>query len=531
MESAIQRALCHFLLFSMILLPTLVHASQPLTQEGLCNPTVEAESGCDEDQLGQGGSAIPFSQEQQDVLGIADQTVKNPVLPSIPKSASSTPEQSSVDGKSLIIYFFWGRGCPHCVKEKSFLEEMRTKYPWIDIRDYEVWYNKENALFLEKMAKAYGLKTIGVPVTFVDGEAFVGFTDQSRNYLEDTIKSCFSQRCINPMDKMNKKLETEPKVLSDIRPVPEVTVDRESTTQAVSKRKTKAEDDYKSRKKNISVDIPFIGKLDASEMSLPIMTLVIAGLDSFNPCAFFVLFSLLGLLVYAQSRKKMFFIGGIFVFFSGFIYFLFMSAWLNFFLITGQVAAITKIAGAVSLGIAGINIKDFFAFKKGVSLTIPDSAKPKIFDRMRRLLKSTSLLSIAAGTAVLAIAANSYELLCTAGFPMVFTRILTLNDLSTPLYYLYLILYNVVYVIPLLIIVTVFTITLGKRKLSEWQGRVLKLASGTMMLGLGGVLFLNPALLNDVKISFFILAGACALCACIVFWTRQIELRRNTRKA
>ncbi len=531
MESAIQKALRHFLLFSMISLPTLAHASQPLTQESPCSPTVEAESECHEGQLGQAGSAIPFSQEQQDVFGIADQTVKKPVLPNIPKSTSSTPEQSSVDGKSLIVYFFWGLGCPHCVKEKPFLEEMKAKYQGLQVRDYEVWYNKENALFLEKMAKAYGLKAIGLPVTFVDSEAFVGFTDQSRSYLEDAIKSCFSQRCINPLDKMNKKLETEPKVLSDIRPVPGVTVDRGSTTHTVSKRKTKAEDNYKSRKKNSSVEIPFIGKLDASEISLPLMTLVIAGFDSFNPCAFFVLFSLLGLLVYAQSRKKMFLIGGIFVFFSGFVYFLFMSAWLNFFLIMGHVAAITKIAGAVSLVIAGINIKDFFAFKKGVSLTIPDSAKPKLFDRMRRLLKSTSLLSIATGTAVLAIAANSYELLCTAGFPMVFTRILTLNNLSTPLYYLYLILYNVVYVIPLLIIVIVFTVTLGKRKLSEWQGRILKLASGTMMLGLGGVLFLNPALLNDVKMSFFILAGACALCACVVFLTRQIELRRNTRKA
>lgn len=529
MESAVQRALCHFLLFSMISLPILAHASQPLNEEGHCNPTVEAESECDEGPLGHDSRVIPFSQEQQGVIGIEDQTVKKPVLPSIPKSASRTSEQSSESRKSVTIYFFWGQGCPHCVKEKPFLEEMKAKYQGLQVRDYEVWYNKENALFLEKMAKAYGLKAIGVPVTFVDGEAFVGFTDQSKSYLEDALKSCFSRRCIDPMDKMNKKLETEPKVPSDIRPAPGVTVPKESTTQTASIRKTKAEDDYKSGKKNSSVDIPFIGKLDTSEMSLPLMTLVIAGLDSFNPCAFFVLFSLLGLLVYAQSRKKMFFIGGIFVFLSGFIYFLFMSAWLNFFLIVGQVATITKIAGAVSLGIAGINIKDFFAFKKGVSLTIPDSAKPKLFDRMRRLLKSTSLLSIAAGTAVLAIAANSYELLCTAGFPMVFTRVLTLNDLSTALYYLYLILYNAVYVIPLLIIVTVFTVTLGKRKLSEWQGRVLKLASGTMMLGLGGVLFINPVLLNDVKISFFILAGACALCAFIVLLTRWIEVQRNTK--
>ena len=34
------------------------------------------------------------------------------------------------------------------------------------------------------------------------------------------------------------------------------------------------------------------------------------------------------------------------------------------------------------------------------------------------------------GTVTLALAANSYELLCTAGFPMVYTWVLTLNALS-----------------------------------------------------------------------------------------------------
>jgi hypothetical protein len=238
------------------------------------------------------------------------------------------------------------------------------------------------------------------------------------------------------------------------------------------------------------------------------LTLFIAGLDSFNPCAFFVLLTLLGLLVHARSRNKMLLVGGVFVFFSGFIYFLFMAAWLNVFLIMGHVAAITTIAGGVSILIAAINIKDFFLFKQGVSLTIPDSVKPKLFDRMRKLLRSTSLFSILAGTTVLAVVANSYELLCTAGFPMVFTRILTLHALPTTSYYLYLVFYNVIYIIPLLLIVLVFTITLGARKLSERQGRLLKLISGVMMLGLGGVLIINPALLNSLMISFVLLAGA-----------------------
>jgi hypothetical protein len=199
-----------------------------------------------------------------------------------------------------------------------------------------------------------------------------------------------------------------------------------------------------------------------------------------------------------------------------------MAAWLNLFLLMGQVAVITKIAGAIAILIAAINIKDFFAFKKGVSLTIPDSAKPKLFDKMRKLIKSTSLLSILFGTAVLAIAANSYELLCTAGFPLVFTRILTLNNLSTMKYYMYLVLYNSIYIIPLAIIVFIFTITLGRKILTEWQGRLLKLVSGTMMLGLGGILFFNPAILNSVFISLILLLGALLVSTTVALVVRKL---------
>ena len=145
----------------------------------------------------------------------------------------------------------------------------------------------------------------------------------------------------------------------------------------------------------------------------------------------------------------MFLIGGVFVFFSGLIYFLFMAAWLNVFLVVGQIAAITITGGIVALLIGGINVKDFFLFKQGVSLVIPESAKPKLFERMRGLLKAPTLPAMIAGTVVLALSANAYELLCTAGFPMVYTRVLTLHRLTTFQYYQYLVLYNIVYVVPL----------------------------------------------------------------------------------
>ncbi|MDH5258440.1 MAG: hypothetical protein OEX07_10545, partial [Gammaproteobacteria bacterium] len=103
---------------------------------------------------------------------------------------------------------------------------------------------------------------------------------------------------------------------------------------------------------------------------------------------------------------------------------------------------------------------------------------------------------------------NSYELLCTAGFPMVYTRHLTLQSLSTQEYYSYLLLYCVIYIAPLTIIVTIFTYTLGARKLNENEGRFLKLVSGFMMLGLGFILLMAPDMLNNPLIAFGLITFA-----------------------
>jgi hypothetical protein len=205
-----------------------------------------------------------------------------------------------------------------------------------------------------------------------------------------------------------------------------------------------------------------------------------------------------------------------------------MSAWLNLFLVMERAAAVTLVAGIVSVAISLINIKDFFAFKQGISLSIPESAKPKLFDRMRRLVRSASTPSVLAGTAVLAIAANSYELLCTAGFPMVYTRILTLNDLSTGTYYFYLAMYNLVYIVPLAVIVSIFALTLGRRKLTEWQGRVMKLVSGVMMLALGIVLIVDPTLMNSIIASTLIMTGAVAGSLFFAWVVGRIEKSRLT---
>jgi uncharacterized membrane protein HdeD (DUF308 family) len=79
---------------------------------------------------------------------------------------------------------------------------------------------------------------------------------------------------------------------------------------------------------------------------------------------------------------------------------------------------------------------------------------------------------------------------------------LTLADLSTAARYGYLAVYNLIYVIPLGLIVLVFARSLGARKLSEREGRLLKLMSGIMMLELGTLLLFAPNLISQVGIAF-----------------------------
>jgi glutaredoxin len=475
-------------------------AAVPGSGESKCPPGIgqaQEDTGICADP---GSPAVPLMPGGTELLQSLPDKAAGASKSGKPAAGASGVRSSPAKGK-IVVYLFWGRGCPHCEKEKSFFADRQRENPALEVRSYEVWYDKKNAGLLASMLQARGMQSSGVPVTFIDGQVLAGFTGQTEVRLFAAIRECGTRSCADPGDVLTATRASGAAPRGAVR-----------TTAAAP---TAGEQDG-------TVDIPLLGTLDVRSASLPMLTLFIAGMDSFNPCAFFVLLSLLGLLVHARSRNKMLLVGGVFVFFSGFIYFLFMAAWLNLFLVMGQVAVITTIAGVVSIIIAAINIKDFFLFRQGVSLTIPESAKPRLFDRMRKLMRSTSLLSILAGATVLAIVANSYELLCTAGFPMVFTRILTLNSLPTGSYYLYLVLYNIVYVIPLSVIVVLFTVTLGSRKLSEYQGRVLKLVSGAMMLGLGGVLLANPTLLNSVVISFAILAGALGVSLLVATVTRRL---------
>ena len=82
------------------------------------------------------------------------------------------------------------------------------------------------------------------------------------------------------------------------------------------------------------------------------------------------------------------------------------------------------ILGTLALVIGSIHIKDYFAFKKGVSLSIPEAAKPIIYARAQKIVTAESLTGAIIGASILAVLVNFIELLCTAGLPAMYTEIL-----------------------------------------------------------------------------------------------------------
>ncbi|MCD6284067.1 hypothetical protein J7J12_02305 [bacterium] len=266
-----------------------------------------------------------------------------------------------------------------------------------------------------------------------------------------------------------------------------------------------------------TVELPVVGKIETQKFSLPVLTFLIALADGFNPCAFFVLTFLLAALIgLSGARRKILLVGGIFVFFSGLFYFLFMSVLLNVFQLGEKVTFLTIIAGLIALFAGIINIKDYFYFQKGISLTLPKSHKEKFIQRVKNLSLAKSTLALIVGTAVIASTVNIYELLCTFGFPMVYARILTLRELSSLEYYLYLIFYNLVYVIPLAVIVLIFALTLGRKTFSQLWVRRLKLVSGFMILFLGLILMLKPKLLESALTAFSVLLLAIIISVIVI---------------
>ncbi|MFC1641459.1 cytochrome c biogenesis protein CcdA [Myxococcota bacterium] len=365
-----------------------------------------------------------------------------------PGEAQPPTSSPARTGKPVLLEMFYAHDCPHCHEALKWLPELERKYPNLVVHRYEVKAIPENRRRFDEAAARHRTTVRGVPTFFLGQDTIVGF------YRDQTCASLIAK--VHALSGYTRDADCE-----------------------------------RSRE----LEVPMLGTLRTDQISLFSFTLMLGLLDSLNPCALWVLTFLLSILVYSKQRQRVALIGGTFVLVSGLVYFSFMAAWLNLFLVIGLSRVLTVTLAVIAISMGLINLKEFFWFKQGISLTIPDRAKPKIAARARAILQEPSTTMTFAGTAVLAVFANFVELGCTVGFPAIYTKVLADREPSTLARYAYMAFYNVVYVVPLAIIVGLFTATLGRFRLAEKHGRWLKFVSGAVMLALGLTMLVKPELL------------------------------------
>ncbi len=362
----------------------------------------------------------------------------------------------------------WGHpGCPHCRAAHAYLDELHDRRPDLVIVEHDVSDDELALGELRALSKEAGLDMVGLPSFRVRGQLLVGFDDAGTTgrELENLLDSSTGG---SP-----RHGPAHPPGLEETR-VPGAT--RGPTAPG-------------------EIEVPWVGRLNARQLGLPLLTVIVGLIDGFNPCAMWVLMFLLALLVNVKSRARMLAIAGTFVVVSGVAYYGFMAAWLNVFLLVGISRPVQLALGTLALIVGIVHVKDFFALHKGISLSIPDSAKPGIYARVRSIVRAESLPAAIVGAAVLAVLVNTIELACTAGLPALYTQVLVQQGVSSAARYAYLLLYNLAYMLDDSIMVGIAVATLGRKRLQERTGRWLKLVSGVTILVLGILLLFAPSAL------------------------------------
>ena len=336
------------------------------------------------------------------------------------------------EDNEICIYYFYGNGCPHCANVKPVLNELEAKYPNIHIHRLEIYYNKTNQDLFNSYCSEYDIEKKGVPFVAIDKEYFMGDKPIIDN-LENEIRrlSSTGSEC----------------------PIPDYCGGIINGNQT-----------------NIS----------PAKQKLTIPLILTAGLtDGINPCAFSVLIFLVTYLLSIGNRKRILFIGLSYIFAVYVAYFTAGLGLLTVIQLSGLTKLIYRIAAIIALIVGFVNLKDFFFYGKWFSLKIPEVSKGTI----EKYTKMATLPS----AIILGFIVSAFELPCTGG---VYLAILgMLADQATKIAAIpYLLLYNFMFVLPLIIILFVVYFGVSPERAEKWRKskrKWMKLVSGLLMVGLG----------------------------------------------
>ncbi len=391
---------------------------------------------------------------------IAVATLAAPSIAFGDEPRTAVPEATRSAAQPVVVEAFVREGCPHCAAAEAFLATLAGERPELRITVRDVGKEPSALARLTEIAKAKGADGVRVPSVYARDQLIVGFSPEAGT--DRLVRAALA---------------------ATASPTPQ-DVDEAAACDAAVSLSCKAGPDLESDAPPFAITV-FGQSISLDDVGLPVFTLVMGLLDGFNPCSMWVLILMISLLAPLNDRPRMLAIAGTFVLIEGIAYYAFMAAWLNLFLFIGLSRASELVIAGIAIFAGLVNLKDFLAFDWGISLSIPNAAKPGIYARMRGILHAENMTAALIATVVLALLVQLVELLCTSGFPALFTRILTLKQLEGASYYGYLLLYNAAYMLDDLIILAIGVVTLSQHRMQEKEGRWLKFVSGLAMVGLG----------------------------------------------
>jgi len=223
----------------------------------------------------------------------------------------------------------------------------------------------------------------------------------------------------------------------------------------------------------------------AIDVTWPVI-ITTALVDSINPCAIGVLILLIStLIVMGKDKKKMIAIGSIYILAVYIVYFLAGIGLLLFIQRLNIAQPLSIFVGSLVIIMGLIEIKDFFWYGKGITLSIAPRYVKYIENHAKHL---TTWGAIALGAFVAAV-----ELPCTGGPYLAITTWIAQSNIIPLKALIYLLVYNFIFVLPLIVILFLVYFGIKVQRIKKWKQdyrRWMRLAIGLVLVTLGILLIL-----------------------------------------
>lgn len=386
----------------------------------------------------------------------------------------------------LEMLVFVAEGCPHCDAQKPFLEALAADHKGLTVEFFELRQSARNRALFREIAQAYEISAGSVPTVFVGGRSWVGDSRLLRSQIAAHVQHCLQQGGC-PDTRNPDGLSAAPAA------------------------------------EGLSLDVPLLGRVDLMLQPLAVSTALIAFIDGFNPCSIWVLTILLALVLHSGSRRRILIVGLTFLTVTATLYGLFIAGLFGVLDMLSGIGWVYGFVALLALLFAVVNIKDYFYFQRGLSFTIDERHKPGIYRRMRSLIRDgRSTPALIGATAMMAAGIAVIELPCTAGFPVLWSALVSSREVDWPGFALLLLLYLLIYLAIEVLIFVMAVVTMRVDRFEERHGRLLKLIGGMIMLALALVLLLAPELMQDLRATVGVFVVALIATILVILLHRRV---------